>query len=58
MLVKQHEGLVSRPRLMLVPDADAQIRWFDALVREWSAAQAEGRTYKNPVPGGTLRWRS
>ena len=58
VLVKQREGLASHPRLMLVPDADAQIRWYDTLVREWRSAQAEGRTYKNPVPGGTLRWRS
>ena len=54
----QHEGLVHRPRLMLINDADTQARWWMRVKDEWIAAQAQGRAFVNPLEPKTLRWRS
>jgi phenylpropionate dioxygenase-like ring-hydroxylating dioxygenase large terminal subunit len=55
---RQHEGLVHRPRLMLINDADTQARWWMRVKDEWIAAQAQGRAFVNPIEPKTLRWRS
>jgi phenylpropionate dioxygenase-like ring-hydroxylating dioxygenase large terminal subunit len=58
VVVKQHEGLVHKPRLMLINDADTQARWWMRVKDEWIAAQAQGRAFVNPLEPKTLRWRS
>src|SRR5262249_17032807 len=58
VVVKQREGLVHRPRLMLINDADTQARWWMRVKDEWIAAQSEGRPFVNPLEPKTLRWRS
>ena len=58
MVARQQEGLMDGPALLLIDDADTQAKWFYRLKREWLAAEAEGRAFKNPLRGTTLRWRS
>jgi len=58
VVVRQREGLVHRPRLMLINDADTQARWWMRVKDEWLAAQAQGRPFVNPLELKTLRWRS
>jgi phenylpropionate dioxygenase-like ring-hydroxylating dioxygenase large terminal subunit len=58
VVVKQREGLVHKPRLMLINDADTQARWWMRLKDEWRAAQGERRAFVNPLEPSTLRWRS
>jgi phenylpropionate dioxygenase-like ring-hydroxylating dioxygenase large terminal subunit len=58
VVVKQREGLVHKPRLMLINDADTQARWWMRVKDEWIAAQAEQRPFVNPLEPKTLRWRS
>jgi len=58
VVVKQREGLVHKPRLMLINDADTQARWWMRVKDEWIAAQGEGRPFVNPLEPKTLRWRS
>jgi phenylpropionate dioxygenase-like ring-hydroxylating dioxygenase large terminal subunit len=62
MVVKQREGLAQgdqgAPSLLLIDDADTQAKWFQRLKREWLAAKAEGRDFRNPLKAQTLRWRS
>jgi phenylpropionate dioxygenase-like ring-hydroxylating dioxygenase large terminal subunit len=58
VVVRQREGLVHRPRLMLINDADTQARWWMRVKDEWLAAQAQGRPFVNPLEPKTLRWRS
>src|SRR5262249_14645115 len=58
VVVKQREGLVHRPRLMLINDADTQARWWMRVKDEWIAAQSEGRPFVNPLEPKTLRCRS
>jgi phenylpropionate dioxygenase-like ring-hydroxylating dioxygenase large terminal subunit len=58
VVVLQREGLVHRPRLMLINDADTQARWWMRLKDEWIAAQAQARPFVNPLELKTLRWRS
>ena len=57
-LGRQSEGLKYDPQLMLVGDADLQARWYERLKREYHAARAENRPFRNPVEPRTLRWRS
>ncbi len=57
-MVKQREGLVHKPRLMLIDDANTQARWWMRVKDEWIAAQAESRPFVNPLEPRTLRWRS
>ena len=49
VVVRQREGLVHGPRLMLINDADTQARWWMRVKDEWIAAQAEGRAFVNPL---------
>ncbi len=58
MVARQQEGLMDDPSLLLIDDADTQAKWFYRLKREWLAARAEGRAFKNPLKHTTLRWRS
>jgi phenylpropionate dioxygenase-like ring-hydroxylating dioxygenase large terminal subunit len=58
VVVKQREGLVHKPRLMLINDADTQARWWMRVKDEWIAAQAERRPFVHPLEPKTLRWRS
>ncbi|WP_430513594.1 Rieske 2Fe-2S domain-containing protein [Pannonibacter phragmitetus] len=58
VVIQQREGLEYNPKLMLINDADTQGRWWMQLKREWSASQAEGREFVNPVRGRELRWMS
>lgn len=58
MVARQQEGLKDDPSLLLIDDADTQAKWFYRLKREWLAAEAEGRAFKNPLKDTTLRWRS
>ncbi len=46
------------PPPMFVGDADAQIRWFMRLKKEWQASRAEARPFVNPLREQVLRWRS
>ena len=58
VVVKQREGLLHKPRLMLINDADTQARWWMRIKDEWITAQAEARPFVNPLEAKTLRWRS
>jgi phenylpropionate dioxygenase-like ring-hydroxylating dioxygenase large terminal subunit len=46
------------PPRMFVGDADAQIRWFLMLKKEYQASQEQGRPFVNPLRERVLRWRS
>jgi phenylpropionate dioxygenase-like ring-hydroxylating dioxygenase large terminal subunit len=58
LALKHREGLAHDPALMLYGDADEQARWFFRLKREWQRAEAEGRSFQNPLEPQALRWRS
>lgn len=58
VVIKQQEGLVYDPPLMLIDDADAQAKWYYRLKQEYSLSQLENRPFKNPVEAKILRWRS
>lgn len=58
MVDLQQMGLKFDPNLMLIEDADTQAKWYHAIKREWAKANSEGRDFKNPVTGRTLKWRS
>jgi len=46
------------PPSMFVGDADAQIRWFLRIKKEYQASRAEQRPFSNPVREQVLQWRS
>ena len=46
------------PPTMFVGDADAQIRWFLRVKKEYQASRAERRPFVNPLREQVLRWRS
>ena len=50
-------GATGTPKLF-VGDADAQIRWWLRLRREWAESRTEDRPFNNPLRPQTLRWRS
>lgn len=56
--VKQREGLLRAPKMMLINDANTQARWWMRLKDEWVAAGNEGRAFVNPLKPMTLRWKS
>lgn len=58
VVVRQREGLIHDPKLMLIPDADTQGRWWMSVKREWRASQLEGRAFANPIKAKTLYWMS
>ena len=58
VVVRQREGILASPKLMLINDADTQARWWMHLKDEWVAAGREGRPFVNPLKPKTLRWMS
>ncbi|MEO1774453.1 MAG: aromatic ring-hydroxylating dioxygenase subunit alpha [Pseudomonadota bacterium] len=58
IIVKQNEGLKYDPPQMLVTDADAQMKWWLRVKREWRDHRHEQRDFVNPVRPRTLRFRS
>ncbi len=46
------------PPSMFVGDADAQIRWFLRVKKEYQESRAERRPFVNPLREQVLRWRS
>lgn len=58
VVVRQREGLVHGPRLMLINDADTQARWWARVKTEWQDATAAKRPFANPLKAQVLRWRS
>jgi phenylpropionate dioxygenase-like ring-hydroxylating dioxygenase large terminal subunit len=56
--VKQREGLLRAPKMMLINDSNTQARWWMRLKDEWVAAGNEGREFVNPLKAATLRWKS
>jgi phenylpropionate dioxygenase-like ring-hydroxylating dioxygenase large terminal subunit len=58
MVVKQQIGLQYDPPLMLIPDADAQAKWYYQLRSEYTKADREQREFINPVKSQVLHWRS
>ena len=57
-VVRQREGLVWEPKLMMINDADTQARWWARIKSEWQEALRENRAFDNPLKPQTLRWRS
>ncbi|WP_118135240.1 aromatic ring-hydroxylating dioxygenase subunit alpha [Oceanicella sp. SM1341] len=55
---KQKEGLEHNPRLMLIPDADTQAKWWMRMKDEWVAHRRDDREFRNPIRETVLRWRS
>lgn len=55
---RQIEGLVHKPSLLLISDADTQARWYLALKKEYEESQREGRPFANPVKPQTLYYHS
>ena len=58
IMERQQKGLLYKPILSLIDDADTQARWYYRLKQEYRRARAEGRPFDNPVEPRTLRWRS
>lgn len=58
MVELQRQNLGFDPRLMLIQDADVPAMWYQRLRKAWTESVASGRTFVNPVPATTLRWRS
>ncbi len=56
--VQLQEGGAPFPPPMFVGDADAQIRWFLRVKKEYQASQAERRSFANPLREQVLQWRS
>lgn len=57
-VTKQQEGLKYDPSLMLINDADTQAKWYFMLKKEWAEHIQQKRSFNNPVPETTLKWRS
>ena len=58
VVVRQREGLMTAPKVMLINDADTQARWWMHVKDEWANATKEGRPFQNPLKARTLRWMS
>jgi phenylpropionate dioxygenase-like ring-hydroxylating dioxygenase large terminal subunit len=58
VVIRQREGLVHDPKLMLINDADTQARWWMRVKDAFVKAQADGKPFENPIQPMTLRWRS
>ena len=56
--VQLQEGGAPFPPPMFVGDADAQIRWFLRVKKEYQASQDERRAFANPLREQVLQWRS
>lgn len=56
---KQNEGLKYDPRLMLIPDADSQAKWYFRMKKNWADAGGDPARFEHPLKGETtLRWKS
>ena len=58
VVIRQREGLMTAPKVMLINDADTQARWWMHVKDEWANASKEGRPFQNPLKARTLRWMS
>ena len=58
MVSRQQLGLRHNPPLMLINDADTQVKWYYRLKKEWQRVQDEGGAFSNPVKDTVLRWRT
>ncbi len=58
VVIQQKEGLAHNPRLMLIPDADTQAKWWMRMKDEWVAHRRDARAFRNPIKETVLRWRS
>ncbi|QCK86352.1 aromatic ring-hydroxylating dioxygenase subunit alpha [Phreatobacter aquaticus] len=58
VVIQQREGLIHKPNLMLINDADTQARWWMRVKDTFVKAQADGKPFENPIQPMTLRWRS
>ena len=56
--VQLQEGGAPFPPPMFVGDADAQIRWFLRVKKEYQASRTERRAFANPLREQVLQWRS
>jgi hypothetical protein len=54
----QSRGLKYNPSLLLIDDADTQMKWYHRLKNEYARAQAEKRPFVNPVKERVLRFQS
>jgi phenylpropionate dioxygenase-like ring-hydroxylating dioxygenase large terminal subunit len=58
-MIKQAEGLLHNPRLMLIDDADRPAKWYFALKANLIEARRTGAEIVHPMDRPvTLRWRS
>jgi phenylpropionate dioxygenase-like ring-hydroxylating dioxygenase large terminal subunit len=58
VVVRQQIGLKHEKSMLLLKDADTLARWYFQLKQEYVKAAADSRTFQNPVPEVTLRWKS
>ena len=58
MVHKQQIGLQYNPRLMLIPDADTQARWYYQVKKEFLKATEEERPFVHPLREQRICWRS
>jgi len=59
IIEKQNEGLKYDPRLMLIPDADTQAKWYFRMKKNWAAASGDPARFEHPLSEEvTLRWRT
>ncbi len=58
MVEKQQIGLQYDPRLMLIPDADMQARWYYQVKKEFIKSTEEKREFVHPLKEQRLSWRS
>jgi phenylpropionate dioxygenase-like ring-hydroxylating dioxygenase large terminal subunit len=56
--VKLRDRAAFAPPPLLVGDADAQIKWYFRLKKEFQDSVREQRPFVNPLQPKTLRWRS
>ena len=55
---KQQRGLEYQPNLMLIYDADVQVRWNFRFKKFYGQAVKNKQPFVNPVKPTTLNWRS
>lgn len=56
IIAQQAANFVHETPFLSVGDADAPVRWYAALKKEWGQAQAGQREFVNPVTEQTLSW--
>ena len=58
VVAQQQHGLSFDPTLLLIKDADQMAMWYFKIKKEYLEAQAEGRSFVNPIKECILKWRS